>query len=138
MNMKAILNTVLALIILIAAGCTTPVAIDPQTGREQTAKYQAGYFYAPLDAEIDEVFRAAISELDAMGYYRTGELHQDKYSTIYARKVGDEKVTVKSYYPAKHTEMGKTGAPSSLRIRVGRFGDLPESQAIYARIRDAL
>ena len=132
--MKAILNTVLAIFILIAAGCTTPVAIDPQTGEEQTAKYQAGYFYAPLNAEIGQVFRTAIRELDAMGYYRTGEIHNNNSITIYARKVGDKKITVKSYYPHDAEE----GAVSKIRIRVGSFGNLAESQTIYARIRDAL
>lgn len=132
--MKAILNTVLAIFILIAAGCTTPVAIDPQSGQEQTAKYQAGYFYAPLDAEIGQVFRTAIRELDAMGYYRTGELHKENAITIYGRKVGDEKITVRSYYPSKSDE----GAVSMIRIRVGKLGNLAESQTIYARIRDAL
>jgi len=134
MNMKATLNTVLAIFILIAAGCTTPVAIDPMTGQEQTAKFQAGYFYAPLDADIQQVFRTAISELDAMGYYRTGELHKEKSIRIYARKVGDEKIVVKTYYPRKSNE----GATSMIRIRVGKLGDLAESQMIYARIRDAL
>lgn len=132
--MKAILNTVLAISILIAAGCTTPVAIDPQTGQEQTAKYRAGYFYAPLDAEISQVFRTAIRELDAMGYYRTGELHKENAITIYGRKIGDEKITVRSYYPRNSEE----GAVSMIRIRVGKLGDLAESQIIYARIRDAL
>ncbi|PXA03609.1 hypothetical protein DDZ13_11555 [Coraliomargarita sinensis] len=137
MNMKATLNTVLAIFILIAAGCTTPVAIDPQTGEQQTAKFQAGYFYAPLDADIGTVFRTAIRELDEMGYYRTGELHKEKYITIYARKVGDEKITVKSYYPSKNSDLAEAGK-SALRIRVGKFGNLAESQMIYARIRDAL
>lgn len=135
--MKAILNTVLIIFIFIAAGCTTPVAIDPQSGQEQTAKFQLGYFYAPLDADIREVFRTAIRELDEMGYYRTGELHQERYIEIYARKVGDEKVTLRAFYPAEHSKLPQ-GGQSMLRIRVGKFGDLAESQMIYSRIRDAL
>lgn len=135
--MKAILNTVFASFILIAAGCSTPVAINPASSQEPTARYQAGYFYAPLDADIHQVFKTAIRELDAMGYYRTGELHQENYIMIYARKVGDEKVTLRAYYPAPNAKIATAGT-SALRIRVGRFGDLPESQKIYARIRDAL
>lgn len=135
--MKVTLNLVLALLTLIAAGCTTPVAIDPQSGEDQTAKYQAGYFYAPLDADIRQVFKTAIRELDNMGYYRTGELHQENYIMIYARKVGDEKVTVRAYYPAANSKIATSGT-SAVRIRVGRFGDLAESQKIYASIRDAL
>jgi len=135
--MKAILNTVLVIFVLIAAGCTTPVAIDPQSGQDQTAKFQAGYFYAPLDAEIRQVFDAAIRELDKMGYYRTGELHKEKYIMIYARKVGDEKVTVRAFYPSKNSKLVESGK-SAVRIRIGKFGDLAESQKIYASIRDAL
>jgi len=132
--MKVTLNILLTIFVLIAAGCTTPVAIDPKTGLEQKAEYKAGFFYAPLDADIRQVFRTAIAELDAMGYYRTGELHKDNSITIYARKVGDEKITVRSYVPKRNEQ----GAASMIRIRVGRLGNLAESQTIYARIRDAL
>lgn len=135
--MKATLNTVLAIFTLIAAGCTTPVAIDPQSGQEQTASFQAGYFYAPLDADIKPVFRTAIRVLDEMGYYRTGELHKEKYINIYARNMQDDKVTLRAFYPSKHSTLPE-GGKSMLRIRVGTLGDLAESQTIYARIRDAL
>jgi hypothetical protein len=135
--MKAILNIALAIFTIIAAGCSTPVAIDPQTGQEQTAKFQAGYFYAPLDADINQVFKTAIRELDRMGYYRTGELHKERAITIYGRKVGDEKITVRSYYPRKNSKLSESGT-SAIRIRVGRFGDLAESQQIFAAIRNAL
>lgn len=134
--MKPILSLFLALGLLLLSGCTTPVAIDPQTGMEQTAKYQAGYFYGPLDAPINQVFRVAIRELDAMGYFRTGELHRDTNITIYARKVGDEKLEVKTYVPSNSKDLTK--GQSMLRIRVGTFGNLAESQNIYARIRGAL
>ena len=135
--MKPTLNIVLTIFVLIAAGCTTPVAIDPQSGNEQTAKFQAGYFYAPLDAEIGQVFRTAIRELDAMGYYRTGELHKERFINIYARNVQDDKVKLRAFYPSKNSKLPE-GGKSMLRIRVGTFGDLAESQTIYARIRDAL
>lgn len=134
--MKVISSLLGALALFFLSGCETPVAIDPQTGMEQTARYQAGYFYGPLDASIDEVFRVAIRELDDMGYFRTGELHRDTNITVYARKVGDEKLTVKTYVPRGDDAMEP--GQSMLRIRVGTFGDLPESQAIYARIRDSL
>lgn len=135
--MKAILITVLTIFIVFLSGCETPVAIDPQSGQQQTAKYQAGYFYAPLDAEIGQVFQTAIRELDAMGYFRTGELHKENHITIYARKVGDQKITVRAFYPSKNSKLPE-GPKSMLRIRIGKLGNLPESQAIYARIRNAL
>jgi hypothetical protein len=128
--MKATLLTLLALSTLILSGCTTPVAIDPMKSQEQTAEYRAGTFYAPADAPIGQIFRVAIREMDAMGYFRTGELHKDDSITIYARTIGDKKVKVQ----AALTEEGG----SEIRVRVGRFGDLAESQNIYARIRNAL
>jgi len=134
--MKSISTLLLALGLFVLGGCTTPVAIDPATGQDQTAEFKAGFFYGPLNAPIDEAFRVAIREIDDMGYFRTGELHRETSITIYARKVGDEKVTVRAFVPAD-TE-GLSAGQNMLRIRVGMLGNLPESQAIYARIRDAL
>lgn len=128
--MKATILTLLTFGVLFLYGCTTPVAIDPMTGENQTAEYRVGTFYAPLDAPIGQIFRVAIREMDNMGYYRTGELHRDDSISIYARTVGDKKIKVQ----AAQTEEGG----SELRIRVGRLGDLPESQKIYANIRNAL
>ncbi|MGJ8651575.1 MAG: DUF3568 family protein [Opitutaceae bacterium] len=130
MTAKVSLISILALITVLFSACTTPVAIDPASGQEQTAKYQSGYFYAPISGEPGPIFRKAIRVLDEAGYYRTGELHKDTYIAIYARKVGDKKITVR----IKATEPGA----SELRIRVGAFGDLAESQTIYAKIRDAM
>lgn len=128
--MKATLLIFVTLSALILSGCTTPVAIDPMTGQEQTAEYRIGTFYGPVDAPIGQIFRVAIREIDAMGYFRTGELHKKDAITIFARSVGDEKIKVE----AAQTKEGG----SEIRIRVGRLGDLAESQKIYARIRDAL
>lgn len=132
--MKAIRITFLTICALIVSGCTTPVAIDPMTGQEQTAEYRAGYFYAPLNAPIGQIFKVAIRELDAMGYFRTGELHKDDAISIYTRKIGDERVTLRI---SQATDVDAT-AQSEIRIRVSRLGNLAESQTIYARIRDAL
>ncbi|MDP4610073.1 MAG: DUF3568 domain-containing protein [Opitutales bacterium] len=130
MTAKVSLISILALITVLFSACTTPVAIDPLSGQEQTANYQSGYFYAPIDGEPGPIFRTAIRVLDEAGYYRTGELHKETAITIYARKVGDEKVLVR----IKATDPGF----SELRIRVGAFGNLAESQSIYAKIRDAM
>jgi hypothetical protein len=132
--MKAILITLLAICASIFTGCTTPVAIDPQTGQEQLAEYRAGYFYAALDAPIGQIFKASIRELDNLNYFRTGELHKDNAISIYARKVGDEKITVRI---SQQTDP-EVEEESEIRIRVGNLGNLAESQVIYARIRDAL
>jgi hypothetical protein len=130
MTAKVSLFSLLTLITVLFSACTTPVAIDPMSGQEQTAKYQAGYFYAPIDHDSGKIFRTAIRKMDEMGYYRTGELHKAASISIYARKVGDEKITVRITQIAP--------GQSQLRIRVGKLGNLSESQVIYAKIRDAM
>ena len=132
--MKAILTTFLTICSLIIAGCATPVAIDPATGEEQTANYTSGNFYAPLDVPIKDIFRVAIAELDDMGYFRTGETHRENEITIFARAVGDDKVTGR----ASINEDPEVSAQSIVRIRVGLLGNLPESQKIFSQIRAAL
>lgn len=130
MKAKATLISLLALTAALFSGCTTPVAVDPATGEQQTAEYRTGFFYASVDADADAVFQTAIRAIDNMGYLRTGELHKDVGITIYARKVGDEKVKVR----IRQIAPGK----SELRIRVGKLGNLPESQMIFAKIRNAM
>lgn len=125
--------TLLPLFVLIAAfagGCSTPVSINPMADQDNTAVFRAGYFYAPIEANANRIFKTAIRELDKMGYFRTGELHDDSRITIYARKVGDEKVTVRIEQIAP--------GQAEIRIRVGTLGNLAESQSIYAKISDAL
>ena len=130
MKAKVIILSLLTLTVAFFSGCTTPVAIDPMTGQQQTAKYQAGFFYAPIAADADAIFKTAIRAIDDMGILRTGELHKDDHITIYARMVGDKKVVVR----IKQLAAGE----SQVRIRVGKLGNLPQSQIIYAKIRDAL
>ena len=102
--MKVTLITLLAICASIFTGCTTPVAIDPLTGQEQVAEYRAGFFYAPIDAPIGQIFKAAIREIDDLGYFRTGELHKDmlfqstaaKSVTIKLRSLLVSRLTLKS------------------------------------------
>ena len=130
MKAKATILSLLTLTLGFFSGCTTPVAIDPMTGQQQTANYRAGFFYAPISMDADQIFKVAIREIDEMGLLRTSELHKDSTITIYARQVGDEKV----YVRIKQLGPGE----SELRIRVGKLGNLPQSQVIYAKIRDGL
>ena len=132
--MKATLITLVTICASIFTGCTTPVAIDPLTGQEQLAKFRAGYFYAPIDSPIGQIFKSSIRELDNLGYFRTGELHKETVIKIFARKVGDEKITVRI---SQQTDP-EVEEQSEIRIRVGNLGNLAESQVIYARIRVAL
>ena len=130
MKAKATLLSLLTLTVVLFSGCTTPVAIDPMTGQQQTAKYKGGYFYAPIAADTDAVFQTAIRAMDDMGLLRTAELHKNDYIKIYARMVGDKEVVVRIKQVAP--------SESQIRIRVGTLGDLPQSQIIYAKIRDGM
>ncbi|MDA9260429.1 DUF3568 domain-containing protein [Puniceicoccaceae bacterium] len=130
MKVKATILSILTLTVVFFFGCTTPVAIDPMTGQQQTAKYQSGYFYAPIAADANAVFLTAIRAIDGMGLLRTGELHKKDFIKIFARQVGDKEVVVRIQQIA--------AGESEIRIRVGTLGDLPQSQVIYAKIRDAM
>ena len=65
-----------------------------------------------------------------MGLLRTGELHKKDFIKIFARQVGDKQVVVRIQQIA--------AGESEIRIRVGTLGNLPQSQVIYAKIRDAM
>ena len=130
MKVKATILSILTLTVVFFSGCTTPVAIDPMTGQQQTAKYQSGYFYAPIAADANAVFLSAIRAIDDMGLLRTGELHKKDFIKIFARQVGDKQVVVRIQQIA--------AGESEIRIRVGTLGNLPQSQVIYAKIRDAM
>ena len=132
--MKVTLITLLAICASIFTGCTTPVAIDPLTQQEGLAEFRAGYFYAPIDAPIGQIFKASIRELDLLDYFRVGELHKDSSISIYSRNRRDDKVTVRIITQTDP----EVEEQSEIRIRVGNLGNLAESQVIYARIRDAL
>ena len=132
--MKTSFITILSICAVIITGCTTQVVVDPMSGKLKTAIYQAGFFTAPVDAPVDQIFRAAIIAVDALGYFRTGELHKQSSVMIYARKVGDQKVTVRIGPPTDE----ETTAQSEVRIRIGNLGNLAESQAIYDRIIESL
>ena len=132
--MKVTLITLLAICASIFTGCTTPVAIDPLAEQDSVAEFRAGYFYAPIDVPIGQIFKASIRELDLMDYFRVGELHKDSSISIYSRNRRDDKVTVRIITQTDP----EVKEQSEIRIRVGNLGNLAESQVIYARIRDAL
>ena len=132
--MKTSFITFISICAVIITGCTTQVVVDPMSGELKTATYQAGFFIAPIDAPVDQIFREAIAAVDALGYFRTGELHKQSSVMIYARKVGDQKVTVRIGPPTDE----EATAQSEVRIRIGNLGNLAESQVIYDRIIESL
>ncbi len=77
---------------------------------------------------MDTAFRASIQALDLLGYFRTGEVHKDQSITVFSRKVGDEKIFVQIFQESKEKVL--------IQIRIGIFGNLPESQTILAEIQD--
>ena len=130
MKINLIQSSLIFFFIALLAGCTTPVAVDPVSGQQQNAQYTAGYFYGTLNGNASTVFQTAIHIMDDLGYFRTGELHKIDHSVIYARKVGDEKVTVRI------TQLSPD--QSEVRIRIGILGNLPESQLLYGKIHNTL
>ena len=132
--MKTSFITFISICAVIITGCTTQVVVDPMSGELNTATYQAGFFTAPIDAPVDQIFKEAIAAVDALGYFRTGELHKQTSIIIYARKVGDQKVTVRIGPPTDE----EATAQSEVRIRIGNLGNLAESQVIYDRIIESL
>ncbi len=130
-SIKAFLIALFSIATLFITGCETQVAIDPNTGVDQTARYQAGFFFGMVEGELADTFRTTIKTLDEMGYFRTGERHNKTNVNIYARKVGDEKIVLRL------KETPEEGI-LEMRIRVGNLGNLAESQTIYAHVRDAL
>ena len=130
MKTKATIISLLTLTVVLFSGCTTPATINPITRQQQAEKYQDGYLDATGTEDADDIFQSAILAMDDMGLLRTGELHKKDYIVIYARAIGDKKIKVR----IKQIAAGE----SQIRIRVGTLGNMPESQFIYAKIRDSL
>tara|TARA_B100000035_G_C21017372_1_gene562566 strand:- start:736 stop:1149 length:414 start_codon:yes stop_codon:yes gene_type:complete len=122
-------SLVLILTILLSA-CQTPVSVNPKQDGGATAKYQINSLTAELETDMDTVFRASIQALDMLGYFRTGEVHEEESITIFSRKVGDEKIFVHIFQEAAEKVL--------IQIRIGILGNLPESQTILAEIQDII
>lgn len=128
---QAFLLALFGISTFLITGCETQVAVDPETGTNQTARYQAGYFFGMIEGKLDDTFRSTIQIMDEMGYFRTGERHLKTAVSIFARKVGDEKISIRIKETAEAGQL-------EMRIRVGAFGNLAESQTIFARVRSVL
>ena len=118
----------IALLALVA--CQTPVMVDPKNDSTITAQYQLNTLIGSVETDMDTTFRASIAALDTLGYFRTGEVHNEENILILSRKVGDEKVYVNVLKISEEQ--------SDIHIRVGIIGSLPESQGILSEIQDIL
>lgn len=128
---QALLTALISISALFFTGCETQVALDPETGTEQTARFQAGYFFGMIEGELASTFRSTIQAVDEIGYYRTGERHTKTAVSIYARKVGDVKISIRIKETPEEGQL-------EMRIRVGKFGNLAESQSIFAKVNKTL
>ncbi|MGB0374965.1 MAG: DUF3568 family protein [Opitutales bacterium] len=111
------------------------VTVNPKNDSSSTAQYQLNTLVSVFDTDTDTAFRASIQSLDVLGYFRTGEIRDENIkdrlqTSIFARKVGDEKIVVKI------TELSPE--QSQVSVRVGVIGNMPESQVILAEIEDSI
>lgn len=106
------------------------VTVNPKNDSSSTAKYQLNALVSVFETDTDTAFRASIQALDILGYFRTGETHDERETFVFARKVGDEKIVVRI------TELSPE--QSQVSVRIGMIGNMPESQVILAEIEDSI
>ena len=119
----------LALATFFLVACQS-VTVNPKNDSSSTARYQLNSLVSVFETDTDSAFRASIQALDLLGYFRTGEIHGELETSVFARKVGDEKISVKI------TELSPE--QSQISVRIGLVGNMPESQVILAEIEDMI
>ena len=119
----------LALATFFLVACQS-VTVNPKNDSSSTAKYQLNSLVSVFETDSDSAFRASIQALDLLGYFRTGEIRGELETSVFARKVGDEKIIVKI------TELSPE--QSQISVRIGLVGNMPESQVILAEIEDMI
>ena len=119
----------LALATFFLVACQS-VTVNPKNDSSSTARYQLNSLVSVFETDTDSAFRASIQALDLLGYIRTGEIHGELETSVFARKVGDEKIIVKI------TELSPE--QSQISVRIGLVGNMPESQVILAEIEDMI
>lgn len=121
--------SILALASFFLVACQS-VTVNPKNDSSSTAKYQLNALVSVFETDTDTAFRASIQALDILGYFRTGETHDELETFVFARKVGDEKIVVRI------TELSPE--QSQVSVRIGLIGNMPESQVILAEIEDSI
>lgn len=106
------------------------VTVNPKNDSSSTAKYQLNALVSVFETDTDTAFRASIQALDILGYFRTGETHDERETFVFARKVGDKKIVVRI------TELSPE--QSQVSVRIGLIGNMPESQVILAEIEESI
>ena len=119
----------LALATFFLVACQS-VTVNPKNDSSSTARYQLNSLVSVFETDTDSAFRASIQALDLLGYFRTGEIHGELETSVFARKVGDEKIIVKI--------TGLSPEQSQISVRIGLVGNMPESQVILAEIEDMI
>lgn len=142
--MKHILPTLALVSALALTGCSTSVGVDNPDN--SSASYAGGSLTTTYKSDVTTVFTATKRALDGardlnvLG--RVGETEEDRSSegelsgvTVFARAIGDVKVTVKI---AKATD-ATTGADcTEVTVRWGLLGNCQQSQQIVHRITQNL
>ena len=129
---RSISIILLASFILVACQSVT---VNPKNDSSSTAQYHLNTLVSVFETDTNSAFRASIQALDILGYFRTGEIRDENVNdtlqtSVFARKVGDEKIVIKI------TEL--SAEQSQISVRVGILGNMPESQVILAEIEDIL
>ena len=124
---RFISTTLIASFFLVACQSIT---VNPKNSSSSTAQYQLNSLISVFETDTDTAFRASIQALDLLGYFRTGEIHGEIDTYVFARKVGDEKIVVRI------TKLSPE--QSQISVRIGLVGNLPESQVILAEIEDLI
>ena len=78
----------LALATFFLVACQS-VTVNPKNDSSSTARYQLNSLVSVFETDTDSAFRASIQALDLLGYFRTGEIHGELETSVFARKVGD-------------------------------------------------
>lgn len=141
--MKHALATALLVSAVAFTGCNTNVGVDNPDSREAAASQISGVVTTRYNAPVENVFNAVKRSLDQTpGMMRTGESDitgagdDDKVGVkVFARSVGDLLVTVEI---AKTEDKEKNETYTSVSIKYGAFGNLPESQKLISRISSNL
>jgi len=117
---------VICCLVSVVSGCAV-VLVGAGAG---TVAYLKGNLEAILEEDLGQVYAASLKALDKLEISATRKEKDALSAVIVGRTAADKKITIK----LKATENNLT----NLSIRVGVFGNRPQSQRIYDEIKKHL
>ena len=120
------LIVVICCLVSVVSGCAV-VLVGAGAG---TVAYLKGNIEAILEEDLGQVYAASLRALDKLEISATRKEKDALSAVIVGRTAADKKITIK----LKATENNLT----NLSIRVGVFGNRPQSQRIYDEIKKHL